>query len=54
MSTIGIKASGSESGDYVEKIVLNDVADYGPWKAKCRATQHRAIVLRAIHLLDSG
>ena len=34
MSSSGIRASGSGSGDYVKKILLKDVASYGPWKVK--------------------
>ena len=33
-STCGIRASGSGSGEYAKKILLKDVASYGPWKAK--------------------
>ena len=33
-STSGIRASGSGSGEYAKKILLKDVASYGPWKAK--------------------
>ena len=33
-SSSGIRASGLGSGDYVKKILLKDVATYGPWKAK--------------------
>ena len=34
MSSSGIRASVSGSGDYVKKILLKDVASYGPWKAR--------------------
>ena len=34
MSSSGIRASGSGSGDYVKKLLLKNVASYGPWKAK--------------------
>ena len=34
MSSSGIRATGSGSGDYVKKIILKDAATYGPWKAK--------------------
>ena len=33
-STSGIRASGSGSGEYAKRILLKDVASYGPWKAK--------------------
>ena len=33
-STSGIRATGSNSGEYIKKIVLKDSASYGPWKAK--------------------
>ena len=33
-STSGIRASGCGSGEYAKKILLKDVASYGPWKAK--------------------
>lgn len=30
----GIRASESGTGDFIENIVLKDVATYGPWNAK--------------------
>ena len=32
--TIGIKASGSGTSEYMKKIVLKDTASYGPWRTK--------------------
>ena len=33
-SHIGIRASGSGTGEYVKRIVLKDATSYGPWRAK--------------------